>query len=199
MDENILERIFDPFFTTKETGKGSGLGLASVYGIVKNHGGYIDVQSEKNRGTCFRIFFPASDKKVTEPKEPTPEIKQGSGTILIVDDEEMVLDIGIKVLKKLGYTVLNAKNGREAVALFQEHGDTINLVILDIVMPDIGGGEVYDRLKEIRPDVKVLLSSGYSIDGQARDIMDRGCDGFIQKPFSMKALSEKLSEILANK
>jgi len=111
----------------------------------------------------------------------------------------MVLDIGIKVLKKLGYTVLNAKNGREAVALFQEHGDTINLVILDIVMPDIGGGEVYDRLKEIRPDVKVLLSSGYSIDGQARDIMDRGCDGFIQKPFSMKALSEKLSEILANK
>ncbi len=199
MDENILERIFDPFFTTKETGKGSGLGLASVYGIVKNHGGYIDVQSEKNRGTCFRIFFPASDKKVTEPKEPTPEIKQGSGTILIVDDEEMVLDIGIKVLKKLGYTVLNAKNGLEAVALFQEHGDTINLVILDIVMPDIGGGEVYDRLKEIRPDVKVLLSSGYSIDGQARDIMDRGCDGFIQKPFSMKALSEKLSEILANK
>ncbi len=124
---------------------------------------------------------------------------QGSGTILIVDDEKMVLDVGVRVLKKLGYTVQESNNGRNAVALYKKLQDKINLVVLDIVMPDMGGGEVYDRLKEINPKVKVLLSSGYSIDDQAREIMERGCDGFIQKPFSMKAMSDKLSEILSKK
>ncbi len=199
MDEKVRQRIFDPFFSTKASGKGTGLGLASVYGIIKNHGGYIDVQSQKGQGSQFSIFLPASDKKVLKITEPAPEIMQGSGTILIVDDEEMVLDVGVRVLKKLGYTVQESNNGRNAVALYKKLQDKINLVVLDIVMPDMGGGEVYDRLKEINPEVKVLLSSGYSIDDQAREIMGRGCDGFIQKPFSMKAMSDKLSEILSKK
>ncbi len=199
MDEKVRQRIFDPFFSTKASGKGTGLGLASVYGIIKNHGGYIDVQSQKGQGSQFSIFLPASDKKVLKITEPAPEIMQGSGTILIVDDEEMVLDVGARVLKKLGYTVQESNNGRNAVALYKKLQDKINLVVLDIVMPDMGGGEVYDRLKEINPKVKVLLSSGYSIDDQAREIMGRGCDGFIQKPFSMKAMSDKLSEILSKK
>jgi two-component system cell cycle sensor histidine kinase/response regulator CckA len=199
MEEKVRQRIFDPFFSTKATGKGTGLGLASVYGIIKNHGGYIDVQSQKGQGSQFSIFLPASDKKVLKITEPAPEIMKGSGTILIVDDEEMVLDVGVRVIKKLGYTVQKSNNGRNAVALYKKFQDKINLVVLDIVMPDMGGGEVYDRLKEINPKVKVLLSSGYSIDDQAREIMERGCDGFIQKPFSMKAMSDKLSEILSKR
>ena len=199
MDEKVRQRIFDPFFPTKETGKGTGLGLASVYGIIKNHGGYIEVQSQKGHGSKFSMFLPASAKKVLKITEPAPEIMKGSGTILIVDDEEMVLDVGVRVLKKLGYTVLESNNGRNAVELYAKVQDKIDLVILDIVMPDMGGGDVYDRLKEINPDVKVLLSSGYSIDDQAREIMERGCDGFIQKPFSVKSMSEKISEILSKK
>ncbi len=124
---------------------------------------------------------------------------KGSGTILIVDDEEMVLDVGVRVLKKLGYTVLESNNGRHTVELYAKVQDKIDLVILDIVMPDMSGGDVYDRLKEINPDVKVLLASGYSIDDQAREIMERGCDDFIQKPFSLKSMSEKISGILSKK
>jgi CheY-like chemotaxis protein len=199
MDEKVRQRIFDPFFSTKETGKGTGLGLASVYGIIKNHGGYIEVQSQKGQGSQFSIFLPASAKQVPTIAESAPEIIKGSGTILMVDDEEMVLDVGAQVLKKLGYTVLESNNGRNAVELYKKLQDKINLVVLDIVMPDMGGAEVYDRLKEINPDVKVLLSSGYSIDDQAREIMERGCDGFIQKPFSLKAMSDKIAGILSKK
>ena len=197
MDEKVRQRIFDPFFSTKETGKGTGLGLASVYGIIKNHGGYIEVQSQKGQGSQFSIFLPASAKQVPTIAESAPEIIKGSGTILVVDDEEMVLDVGARVLKKLGYTVLESNNGRHAVELYKKLQDKINLVVLDIVMPDMGGAEVYDRLKEINPDVKVLLSSGYSIDDQAREIMERGCDGFIQKPLSLKAMSDKIAGILS--
>jgi PAS domain S-box-containing protein len=199
MDEKVRQRIFDPFFSTKETGKGTGLGLASVYGIIKNHGGYIEVQSQKGQGSQFSIFLPASAKQVPTIAESAPEIIKGSGTILMVDDEEMVLDVGAQVLKKLGYTVLESNNGRNAVELYKKLQDKINLVVLDIVMPDMGGAEVYDRLKEINPDGKVLLSSGYSIDDQAREIMERGCDGFIQKPFSLKAMSDKIAGILSKK
>jgi two-component system cell cycle sensor histidine kinase/response regulator CckA len=197
MDEGVRQRIFDPFFSTKATGKGTGLGLASVYGIIKNHGGYIEVQSQKGQGSQFSIFLPASAKQVLTVAESAPEIIKGSGTILMVDDEEMVLDVGARVLQKLGYTVLESNNGRHAVELYKKLQDKINLVVLDIVMPDMGGAEVYDRLKEINPDVKVLLSSGYSIDDQAREIMERGGDEFIQKPFSLKAMSDKIAGILS--
>jgi PAS domain S-box-containing protein len=199
IDETVKERIFEPFFTTKETGQGTGLGLASVYGITKSHDGYIEVDSEKGNGCIFNIYLPASEKKPLDPPETATHIIEGSGTILLVDDEEMVLDVGVKVLKKMGYTALEAKSGREAVDIFKENKEKIDLVILDMIMPEVGGGEAYDRIKAINPRIKVLLSSGYSIDGQATEIMKRGCDGFIQKPFKANELSGKLKEILGMK
>ncbi len=199
MDENVRQRIFDPFFSTKETGKGTGLGLASVYGIIKNHGGYIEVTSQKGQGSQFSIYLPASAGQIVHTAEPVSEIMKGSGTILIVDDEEMVLNVGARILQKLGYTVLESTNGANALELYKKLQDQIKLVVLDIVMPNMGGGEVYDRLQEINPEIKVLLASGYSIDDQAREIMERGCDGFIQKPFSVKTLSDKINEVLAKK
>jgi PAS domain S-box-containing protein len=196
MDNQILERIFDPFFTTKEMGRGTGLGLASVYGIIKSHDGYIDVESEKGHGTTFTIFLPASGKDVKATADTTAKLIRGSGTLLIVDDEEPVLNVGINMLEKLGYTVLAAKNGTEAVDIFEANKDKIKMVILDIIMPDMGGGEVYDKIKAIHPNVKVLLSSGYSVDGQAIELLERGCDGFMQKPFTMEELSGKITQIM---
>ena len=197
MDKKTQKRIFDPFFTTKQMGRGTGLGLASVYGIVKGHGGYIDVESQKGHGTTFNIFLPASSRKIYKSIEPSSQPVNGTGTILLVDDEEMVLGVGVKVLENLGYKVLEAKGGREAVEVYNENKDEVDMVILDMIMPEMGGGEVYDRIKEINSNVKVLLSSGYSIDGQANDILRRGCNAFIQKPFTVKELSGRISEILA--
>ena len=121
---------------------------------------------------------------------------EGKGTVLLVDDEEMVVDVGEQMLKRLGYDVVLARSGAETLRVYQDHQNKIDMVILDMIMPDMGGGETYDRLKELDPAVKVLLSSGYSIDGQATQILERGCDGFIQKPFSLGSLSQKIREIL---
>ncbi len=196
MDTKTLGRIFDPFFTTKELGRGTGLGLASVYGIIKGHDGYIDVESEMGQGTAFKIYLPASSRHLQETvRTPAPLVK-GTGTILLVDDEETVLDVGRRFLEVMGYDVLAAREGREAIEIYKKHQDAIALVILDIVMPNMKGGEVFDRLKEMNPGVKVLLSSGYSIDGEATKILERGCTGFIQKPFDMKQLSQSIRQIL---
>ena len=196
MDEKDMKRIFDPFFTTKEMGRGTGLGLASAYGIIKGHGGYIDVESKKGHGTTFNIYLPATEKKVERTVKAAEQIIEGTGTILLVDDEAMVLDVGVMLLERLGYTVLQAKGGREAVGVYKQNQDKIDIVILDMIMPDMGGGETYDKMKVINPNVKILLSSGYSIDGQAKEILARGCDGFIQKPFTMKDLTQSIREIL---
>lgn len=202
MDTKTLERIFDPFFTTKGLGRGTGLGLASVYGIIKAHGGYIDVDSEQGVGTTFHIYFPAIDKSNIHshiPHKGPDRIKPGKGTILMVDDEEIIIDVSIEMLKKIGYRVLKALSGKEAISEYQASSAKIDLVILDLIMPKISGSEVYDKLKEINPQVKVLLSSGYSVDGQATEILKRGCNGFIQKPFNMEELSRKVNEILDSK
>ncbi len=196
MDKATMERIFDPFFTTKAMGRGTGLGLASVYGIIKNHDGYIDVDSVKGRGTTFTIFLPATEKRVEDHAEADTRLIKGSGTLLIVDDEQLVLDVGVNMLERLGYTVLKAHNGAEAVKIFEAHKDRIKMVILDIIMPGMGGGMVYDKIKAINPKVKVLLSSGYSVDGMAIELLERGCDGFMQKPFTMEQLSGKIQQIL---
>lgn len=199
IDKEIQKRIFDPFFTTKEKGRGTGLGLASAYSIIKNHEGSIDVDSEINEGTTFHIYLPASEKKVVKKeRELSAEILQGGETLLFVDDEDMIIDVGKPMLEKLGYKVFVAKNGKEAIEVYNKHKDEIDMVVLDMIMPDMGGSEAYDRLKEINPTIKVLLSSGYSIDGLASEILKRGYDGFIQKPFHMKVLSQKLREILDN-
>lgn len=199
MDKKTVERIFEPFFTTKGFSKGTGLGLASTYGIIKAHGGYLDVDSKKGQGATFYVYLPASEKKLEEPVERREHIVKGSETILLIEDEAMLLELGSQLLGELGYTVLAANGGKEAVEIYKEHGDSIDLVILDMIMPDMGGGETFDRLKEINPGVRVLLSSGYSIDGRAQEIMARGCDGFIQKPFSVEELSQKIREIVKEK
>jgi two-component system cell cycle sensor histidine kinase/response regulator CckA len=197
MDQNTMDRIFDPFFTTKELGTGTGLGLASVYGIVKAHGGYIDADSREGEGTTFDIYLPASKEELMREETKVPEVMLiGTESILLVDDEDMFLDVGKEVLKKLGYEVFVARSGKAALDIYEENKEKIDLVILDMIMPDMGGGETYDRMKRKNPDLKVLLSSGYNVDGQATQILNRGCDGFIQKPFSIKGLSRQIREVL---
>jgi len=196
MDSKTLGRIFDPFFTTKELGRGTGLGLATVYGIIKGHGGYIEVESEKGHGSTFKVYLPASAQQAPETVKAIGIISKAIGTILLIDDEEVILDVGEKYLKVLGYKVFIAKSGAEAIEIFHKHHPSVDLVILDMIMPQMGGGEVYDRLKEIDPEAKVLLSSGYSIDGEASKILDRGCNGFIQKPFDIMQLSQHIRAII---
>ncbi len=202
IDEDIQGRVFDPFFTTKDTGKGTGLGLASAYGIIKNHGGGIRVHSEKGKGCTFYIYLPTTDSKMEDHRRKVSvDLKTGDETILLVDDEETILDVGESMLKLLGYKTLVAGSGKEAMEIIRKGlGDKNrkmpDLAILDMIMPDMGGGEAFDGLKEMAPDLKVLLSSGYSIDGRAEEILARGCEGFIQKPFNIKVLSLKIREIL---
>jgi len=196
MDEATKERIFEPFFSTKRMGRGTGLGLASAYGIIKNHNGMILVYSEKGEGTTFSIYLPASEEEVIEERELPEEFFEGTETVFLVDDEDMIVDIGQKTLKKMGYDVMTARNGKEALEIYKENQARIDIVVLDMIMPGMGGGETYDRLKRINPNVKVLLSSGFSIEGQASEILKRGCNGFIQKPFKMRHLSQKIRDII---
>lgn len=199
MDKKTMERIFDPFFTTKEMGRGTGLGLASAYGIIKGHSGYIDVESSKGTGTTFSVFLPASKNKVQKVVISAKEVIEGTGTVLLVDDEEMILEVGRDLLEAIGYRVLLSRGGKKAIEIYERNRGEIDIVVLDMVMPNMGGGKVYDRMKEIDSNVKVLLSSGYSINGEATEILKRGCNGFIQKPFSMKVLSGKIKEIMDRK
>jgi PAS domain S-box-containing protein len=198
MDKETQQRIFDPFFTTKEMGRGTGLGLASAYGIVKNHGGLINVYSEEGRGTTFTVYLPASEAEeaVIEESKKYEGSSTRTETVLLVDDEGMIIDVGSQMLRKIGCKVLVARGGKEAIEEYKLHKDSIDIVILDMIMPEMGGGETYDLLKGINPDVKVLLSSGYSLSGEAEEILKRGCNGFIQKPFNMEQLSRKIGEIL---
>ena len=172
MDKEIQEKIFDPFFTTKEMGKGTGLGLASAYGIIKNHGGFINVYSEKGHGTTFNIYLPASEKAVIEEKKPAGDLLRGTETVLFVDDEDIIIEIAEELFKELGYKVLIARSGKEAIEIYQGNKDRIDIVLLDMIMPGMSGGKTYDKLKEINPDIKVLLVSGYSINGTATEILD---------------------------
>ncbi len=197
MDEKTMKNVFDPFFTTKELGRGTGLGLASVYGIMKNHYGLVNVYSELGNGSTFNLYLPASAKKAMEEQaQDVSELESiGPKTILLVDDEPFIQDVGQEILEHLGHQVLVAGSGMEAVKKLEGSQAAIDLVILDMIMPEMGGGEVFDHLKDVDPDVRVLLSSGYSINGRAQDILDKGCVGFIQKPFTINQLRQKLREI----
>jgi two-component system, cell cycle sensor histidine kinase and response regulator CckA len=196
MDKATQEKMFDPFFTTKEIGRGTGLGLASAYGIIKNHGGFINVCSEKDYGSTFSVYLPASGEEIIEEKKPAGDTLKGSETVLLVDDEVMIIEIAEALFNRLGYNVLTAGSGKEAIEIYERNKALIDVVILDMIMPGMSGGETYDRIKHINPKVKILLSSGYSINGQATEILNRGCNGFIQKPFKIKEVSQKLREIL---
>ncbi len=199
MDESIQERVFEPFFTTKEVGHGTGLGVASAYGIIQSHGGVIEVSSKKGEGTTFVIYLPASDKEVSSETGKAEGIWRGEETILLVDDEEVILEVGRPLLERLGYKVLAAKSGRKALELYRDHGEEIDLVILDLIMPDLSGKETYVLLRNLDPKVNVLFSSGYAVEGKAAEILKQGCAGFIDKPFSLEQLSLKLREALERK
>jgi len=197
MEPSVQARIFEPFFTTKTVSQATGLGLSSAFGIIKNHRGFISVQSQPDRGSIFRVFLPAVNQESTTPF-PTAQPPAGKTdhTVLLIEDEDIVAEVGRKMLQRLGYRVLVARSGAEALALYAQHQAEIDLIILDMIMPGMGGGAVFDRLRSINPETPVLLSSGYSLDGQALDILKRGCRGFIQKPFNIEQLKQKISEIL---
>lgn len=198
MEPGTLDRVFDPFFTTKAMGRGTGLGLASAFGIVQNHGGHIEAISAPGKGTTFRVFLPTTDRPVPETRlVPEGKIAMAEGAILLVDDEPMIREVGGEMLSVLGFEVLMAASGQEAIERFQEQRDRIRLVILDMIMPEMSGERVFERLRAIDSGVRVLLSSGYSLEGQARAILERGCDGFIQKPFNLREISGKIQEVLA--
>jgi len=194
MDESTMKKIFEPFFTTKN--QATGIGLASVYGIIKTHNGYIDVDSKKGDGTTFKVYLPASEIKIQKVIKISEELIKGTGTVLMVDDEEVILEVGRELLEAIGYKVLTAIDGEEAIEIYKKNMDKIDIVLLDMIMPIIGGGKVFDIIKKINPDAKVLLISGYSLDNQVEDILNRGCDGFIQKPFDLNELSGKIRKII---
>ena len=198
IDRDVIERIFEPFFTTKDVGKGTGLGLASAYGIIKNHNGIIRVYSEINHGTTFNIYLPASELEEAKEIQVSTEMVKGDEAILLVDDEEATIQVEELMLKELGYQVIPALSGRQAVELYREKMVDLDLVALDMIMPEMNGRDTYDALKKINPNVKVLLVSGYSLNKQIEELMDKGCDGFIQKPFDIIQLSQKLREVLGN-
>jgi len=201
MSPETQKRIFEPFFSTKEKGMGTGLGLASAYGIIKNHNGFINCYSEIGRGTTFNVYFPVCETRY-QPEEGAREdelvqgVPGGDETILFVDDDEEIISVGRKILTSLGYSVIVADGGQAAIDLFLEQSKRIDLVILDYVMPSLGGREVFEAMKQIRPDVKVLLSSGYSSTDQVAALIEKGCRGFIQKPYDTVKMSRIIRTIL---
>ena len=196
MSAETLNKIFEPFYTTKFIGR--GLGMAAVYGIIQNHDGWITVDSELNKGTIIRIYLPGIEAEEIEKEvivESATEMPKGEGTILIIEDEETVMNVIRAVLERLGYRMLEAKTGREAVEIAETFDGDIDLALLDIKLPDIFGDKVYPLIMKARPNLKVIVCSGYSIE-TARGILDAGAQDFIQKPFSVKELSQKLSKLL---
>jgi len=193
--KDIIDHIFEPFFTTKGENVGTGLGLATVYGIIKNHGGQITVASEPGEGTTFAIYLPASKKEIVRRKK-TRKFVIGDATVLVIDDEENVRKLAEKQLESIGYGVLSAKNGKEAIKLYKQRKDEIDLVLLDMIMPELAGRETFQELQKINPHIKVLLVSGFSRDGRAVEILDDGVLGFVQKPFKLHELSEIMAKAL---
>ena len=199
IDPAIQDKIFNPFFTTRPPGKGTGLGLASVLEIVKGHNGAIQVDSAPGRGTTFAVHLPAAAVRENRETAARSDIHTGSGRVLLVDDEPMVLEVGAQMLRKLGYEVVQASGGREALGICQEGKEALDVIILDMVMPAMGGEQTFAALKEICPHTPVVLSSGYSLDDKTRRLLDQGAFGFLQKPFGMQALSQLMGKVLSPK
>ena len=197
MDSETVDHIFEPFFTTKAPGEGTGLGLATVYGIVKQHNGHVVCRSVPGEGTTFEIYFPALVSK-EEPKEPIVGTlpRGGSETILLVDDEELIRDVGSKILTKAGYKVITASNGKEAVEVYKQRKDEVSLVILDLIMPEMGGKQCLETLLEFDPSAKVIIASGYFPSEETKAVLASGAEGFINKPYNISQLLEIVSKAI---
>jgi signal transduction histidine kinase/CheY-like chemotaxis protein len=199
MAEEVKKHIFEPFFTTKEKDKGTGMGLAMVYGVVKNHDGFITVDSEPGKGSAFTIYLPVVEKEPAKIKTEVKEIPHGQGTILVVDDEEFIRNLATDILHELGYKVLHAANGQEAIDVYTLRKDEIDLVILDLIMPKMGGAEAFQKLKGIDPGVQVLISSGYGLEEKTGEMInEEGIVGFIQKPYHIIDIAEVLKHVLSS-
>jgi len=195
--ESVKEHIFEPFFTTKELGKGTGMGLAMAYGVVKNHNGTINVESSQGKGTVFTVSLPAVKPAVCMEQAAWTDPEPGRGTILVVDDEEYIRGIFRTMLEKLGYRVITAANGKEALEIYAEQREMIDLVVLDLIMPVMSGKEAFDRLRQINDKVKILIASGHTTAGEAGFPMQQGLPGFIQKPFTLHSIAEKVQAMLS--
>lgn len=200
MDQETMKRVFEPFFTTKEVGKGVGLGLAVAYGIIKEHKGFINVYSEKGKGSCFKIYLPAieSEQKAEIKQESKDKeiLVTGKETIMVVDDEPTVRELAKSILERFGYQVIQAQNGNEALQQYQSQKEKIDMVILDLIMPGLSGVETLKELRKTNPAVKVLIASGYSSNGTTKDVVNIGISGFITKPFTIKELLQEVQNIL---
>lgn len=196
MTDEVKSRVFEPFFSTKGKGEGTGLGLSTVYGIMKNHNGHINIYSEINEGTTVNVYLPVVKAKKGTQKETKVEFLKGSETILLIDDEKVVRKVGKEILEELGYKSLIASSGEEGIRLYKENIDDIKLVILDMIMPDMDGETTYQKLKKINPDIKVIIASGYSQNGTAEKIVKKEKSIFVQKPFQIKELSDSIRKIL---
>ena len=198
MDQETMDRIYEPFFTTKEMSEGSGLGLSMVYGIVKNHRGYIMCYSEVDQGTTFKIHFPAIgvEHKHFDAKPPVEEVRGGTETIMVVDDDGAIIKFAEEVLGRYGYKTVTVKSGEAALALYKAEMSQIALIVLDLNMPGMGGHKCLGELVKLDPNVKVLISSGYPLNGNVRRTLEAGAGGFIGKPFQIFEILKKIREIL---
>jgi len=196
--KDSVEHIFEPFYTTKERGKGTGLGLAMVYGIVKSHDGYIMCYSEKEKGTTFKVYFPFAETETSElqPEEEIMEISFGNETILIVDDEENLRRIGKELLTKFGYKVFTASSGEAALKTYRKRRNEIDLIIMDLIMPGIGGKKCLEKIIKIDPNAKIVIASGYSDDEHTKEIFRSGARGFLRKPYDMSQMLKVVRDAL---
>jgi CheY-like chemotaxis protein len=202
IDSQTLEHIFDPFFTTKEVGKGTGLGLSTVYGIVKAHGGQVHCYSEPGMGAAFKVYLPVHQAEASSPRAETSlptQLLQGSETILLVDDEQALRDLGSQVLEDMGYRVLTAANGEQALETYQSPGPRIDLVVMDLGMPGMGGHKALQAILALNPQAKVVIASGYSANGQVKASLDSGGAGFVAKPFRRLDLLTTVRAVLDSK
>ncbi|MEJ2039593.1 MAG: response regulator, partial [Desulfosarcinaceae bacterium] len=192
LDEEAKQRIFEPFYSAFRTTRYDGLGLAAAYGTIKSHKGLINVYSEKGHGTTFTIYLPASQRDMAQAPDMAPEVPKGSETILLVDDHEHSARAGREILERYGYKVMVAASGSEAIEIYTDYNAQIDLVLLDIILPDTSAEEVFHTLKQLKPDIIVVLTSGYSVNKKISALLSRGCADFVQKPFQIQSLPTKV-------
>jgi CheY-like chemotaxis protein len=197
MDQATLEHIFEPFFTTKELGRGTGLGLAMVYGIIKQHGGHVTCHSEPDNGTVFQVYLPVISEELEPVAGPVDEAPLlGTETVLLVDDEKLVRDLAERILKKGGYTVISASNGAEALALYRQLKEGIGLIVLDLIMPSMGGKDCLKAILQMDPEAQVIIASGHAADSSTSECMRLGAKGFVAKPFKFMELLAQVRRTL---